>query len=369
MLAHPDVLVPGRAVDGPRRSQRLARGEDLLDEQPAVVTDATAEARQVGLGLREAVDVVDADAGEGRVISEASRDRVDHLGDGGYLGAHGDEVVDREEPPDIAGRVPPPLQPVVLTGNRVRDIELLGARSERKAQRPVPQLGPAISLTDRQAIRSEELIERVAELGHDHRAVGRIPVDVEPRRRGRVRAVAQHLPPSVVQMGIGHRHVIRDVVDHHAETAVVSGGEQRGQPVLAAEVGTHPGVVDHVVAVHAAGNRFSDRREIQVAHAERDQMIEDADRLGEPERRRQLDPVRGDRRRLGSGGHPRCLPTATGDHSRADRLRRGRRRRCPSGRRSCRRRTAGGSPRTGRRDSSRTARRGGGRPRRAGSRS
>ena len=180
--------------------------------------------------------MVDPYTGEGRVVDEASGDRVDHLRDIGMLGTDGDEVVDREEPPDVAGRVAPPLQPVVLTGDRVVDVEVFGAGSQGKSQRPVPHLGPAVALADRERARGEHLIERVAELGHDHRAIGCRPVDVEPRRRRRIRALAKHLPPAVVEVGLGDRHVVRYVIDDDAESTVVGGSEERKQPLLATEL-------------------------------------------------------------------------------------------------------------------------------------
>ena len=59
------VLVAGRAVDGPRPWQRLAGGEDLLDDEPAVA-DRVAQPVEVVLRIDQPVDVVDADAGERR---------------------------------------------------------------------------------------------------------------------------------------------------------------------------------------------------------------------------------------------------------------------------------------------------------------
>ncbi len=187
-----------------------------------MVADATPQPGEVHLGLREAVDVIDPDTREGRMVGEASGNRVDHLRDGGLLGTHGDEVVDGEEPSDVARRVTPPLQPVVLAFERLGDIEVSRARREREAQRPVPNLGPTIALADRDATGGDELIERIAELGHDHLAVGRIPVDVEPGCRRRVRAVSQQLPPADVEVGLGDRHVIGHVIDDHAQSVVAA---------------------------------------------------------------------------------------------------------------------------------------------------
>ncbi len=207
---------------------------------------------EVGLGVGEAVDVVDAHAGEGRVVGEAGRDGVDHLGHGRVFGANGDEIVDREESPNVAPRIAPPHQLVVLLVERLRDRERLGAGGEREAQWPVSDLRAQFAVADRDATGGEHVVERIAELRHEHTAVGGGPVDVEPCRSRRVRSVAEHLPPPTVQMGLGGRHVIRHVVDHHAESVVGGGVEQLDQARLAAEVGPNDGVIDDVVAVEAS---------------------------------------------------------------------------------------------------------------------
>ena len=214
---------------------------------------------QIGLRLSEAVDMVDADAGERPVLGELGGDRVDHLGHRRLLGADRHEVVDGEEAPNVAQRIAPPLQAVVLTVHGVGDIEVLGARRERESQWPVAEFRPEIAVTDREPTVGEHLVERVAELGDHDPAVGRIPVDVEPFGRRRVAAVAQHLPPALVEVRFGDRHVVGHVVDDHAESPVIRRIEQRAQAVRAAEVGAHLRVVDHVVAVETARNRFGNR--------------------------------------------------------------------------------------------------------------
>ena len=110
-------------------------------------------------------------------------------------------------------------------------------------------------------------------------------------------------------MGLGDRHVVRDVVDDHPEPPVGGSVEQCRETVVATELGADAGVVDHVVAVQAARNRLRDRRQVQVAHAEAHQVVEDPDRVGESERGRQLDAVRGHRvREVGVERHLVVLP-------------------------------------------------------------
>ena len=182
VLTDTDVFVAGGAVDGPRRRQRLAGRQDLLHEQPPMLADASAEAGQVCLGLGQTVDVVDADTGEGRVVDEACGDGVDDLDDGRLLGANGDEVVDREEAAHVASRVPPPLQPVVLTLDGLDDRQVVGAGCEREPQRPVAQFRPEVAVADREATCGDHVDEWVAELRHDHPTIGSVPVDIEPSR-------------------------------------------------------------------------------------------------------------------------------------------------------------------------------------------
>ena len=87
------------------------------------------------------------------------------------------------------------------------------------------------------------------------------------------------------------RHVVRHVVDDDAEPLLERRIEQGHQPVLATELGAHLRVIDDVVPVQAPRNRLGDRREVEVTHTQRHEMIEQPDRFGETERRGQLDPI------------------------------------------------------------------------------
>ena len=140
VLERGGVLVAGRAVDRPGVREALAGGEDLLHEQPAIGADRLAEPGQVGERVGQSVDVVDAYAGERRVLGEQARDGVDGRGHLGVLDAHGHEVVDGEEAAYVARRVPPVLQAVVLPGEQLVDRQLLGARPQRPPLRAEAQL-------------------------------------------------------------------------------------------------------------------------------------------------------------------------------------------------------------------------------------
>ena len=121
--------------------------------------------------------MIDADAGERVVLGEQPRHGVDDGGDLGVHDAHADEAVDREEAADVARRVAPPLQAVVLAGERLGRGQRLGAGRQREALRAEAQL----VADDLQP--PDHLVQRVAEHREDDVPVGRRPVDVEPPRR------------------------------------------------------------------------------------------------------------------------------------------------------------------------------------------
>ena len=299
MLGRHDVLVARGAVDGPPLGHPLAGCDDLLDEQQPVVADQGPQSLEVGARLGETVDVVHAHAGEGRMPGQTAGEGVHHLGHLDVLDAHGDEVVDREEPSDVATGITPPGQFVVLTGDGLGDVELLGPRGEREAQGPVPQLRTAVARRDLETAVGEDLVERRSELRHDHATAGEVPVHVEPAGRRRRPPVAQHRPPRIVAFGLGDRHVVGDVVDDHAEPVLVRGVEQPLQCVVAAELLPDPGVVDDVVPVAAVGDRLGDRRQVEVRDPERHDRGQDGDGVVEPEVGGELEAVRRDRRRGG----------------------------------------------------------------------
>ena len=103
LLQRPGVLVAGGPVGRPFGRQRLAPGEDLLDQQPALA-EQLAQAAEVGAGVGQAVHVVDAHAGEGAVTEELAGHGVHGVGDHRVLDPHRDEVVDGEEPAHVSAR-------------------------------------------------------------------------------------------------------------------------------------------------------------------------------------------------------------------------------------------------------------------------
>ena len=282
------VLVSRRAVHRPRLGQPLTGGEDLLDQQPAVVADEPAQSLEIGERVGEAVDVVDAHAGERLVIGEQSRHRVDGRYDVGVLDAHGDEIVDGEEAAHVAVGLLPVLQAVVLTIDRLGRRQLGGALGERE-----PLLAEAqLAVDDLQRV--DGVGERSPEHGQDDLAVRGVPVDVEPARRVTLRAVTEHRPPRRVELGPPDGDVVRHVVDDHTHPPCGGSVEERRQAVEASELLADAGVVDDVIAVCAARHRLGHRGEIGVAHAQRAEPVELGGGAVEPERRRQLEAVRRD---------------------------------------------------------------------------
>ncbi len=87
---------------------------------------------QVAGRVGETIDVVDADASETWMVGIPRRQRVDHLRHVFVLDAHRHQIIDREEPPHVAGGVAPVLQEVVLSGQQLDEREVLGARRQRQ---------------------------------------------------------------------------------------------------------------------------------------------------------------------------------------------------------------------------------------------
>ncbi len=136
------------------------------------------------------------------------------------------------------------------------------------------------------------------EHGSDHLALRGIPVDVEIAGVPARRAVLQHVPPP----GIGpasERHVVRHDVEHLAEPGP---GQRPGQAPVGgstAQLGVEAAVVDNVVTVRAARGCLQIGRAVEVADAQRGQIVSDGGSVVKGEARVQLDAV-------GRGPRPRA---------------------------------------------------------------
>jgi hypothetical protein len=86
-----------------------------------------------------------------------------------------------------------------------------------------------------------------------------------------------------VAVGVVDRHVVRDDVEDHAQPRLVSGGDERAELGLTAELLGDGGGVDHVVAVRRARPRLEGRRQVEVRDAEVGQVRHELARRGEAE--------------------------------------------------------------------------------------
>ena len=128
---------------------------------------------------------------------------------------------------------------------------------------------------DRQLARLEDPADLVAEHRHqdpcDRLGVAAGPVDVEGGGVQAGRTVLQDVPPPGVGPA-GDGHVVRDDVEHVAQAVGAQGSPETLVAGGAAELLVDVAVVDHVVAVGAAGRRLQDGRGVEVADAERGQV-------------------------------------------------------------------------------------------------
>jgi hypothetical protein len=172
------------------------------------------------------------------------------------------ERVDVEEAPvvELVVRGAPPGQAVPLALHELRQRELRGPRPDRELVVVVAQHRLVAGGVEHDLAGGQHLADPLPEHRHEQRPVRHGPVDVEPARVGRARAVAQHRPQRRVQPGrCRHRHVVRDDVRDRREPVL---GEHRRHPVerlATAGLGGEEGVVDDVVPVRRARRRPQDR--------------------------------------------------------------------------------------------------------------
>ena len=159
---------------------------------------------------------------------------------------------------------------------------VIGHREHRalavQAERPRLQRAPVVLAQHRQ------------QHGVAQAALRRIPVDVEVRRVAAGRPVLQHVPPPGVAAG-GDGHVVGHHVEDLSEPVP---GQREAEPRVAlgpAQLLVHAAVIDHVVAVDAAGHRLQIRRAIEVADPEIGEVAGDVDGVVEREPAVELDAV------------------------------------------------------------------------------
>ena len=273
---------------------RSSAGEDLLGDHPQAA-GPPGQPGQVAARVGQPVGVVDPQPVDEPVRHQAENHLVGGVEHRGVLHPDRDQRADVEEPPPVQlGRGRPPVrQPVVLGGQQVRQRQVHGAGPDREHVVEVAQHRLAAPPVHRQV--AQAVPGRPGQDGQQQPAVLRGPVHVEPGRERRAQAVPEHRPERPVQrLGHRHGHVVGHDVQHDAEPVPAELGGHVPECRLAAEVGRHPGVIHHVVAVHRARRGLQDRRQVGVADAQRGQVAGDPGRLGEAEPGVQLEPVGGD---------------------------------------------------------------------------
>ena len=103
------------------------------------------------------------------------------------------------------------------------------------------------------------LVEGGAEDRHDHPSVTVVPVDVEVRRGLAVPSLGEQRPPPGVAIGLGHRDMVGNDVDHQSEPVAAHLLRQVPEGLSAPEFLPDAGRIDDVVAVGAAHNRLRHR--------------------------------------------------------------------------------------------------------------
>ena len=214
-----------RAGGLPVGRERLVALEDLLDDDPRAAARlaqpraGSPPGRRGRPGGRSAAR---------RCVPSASSDRTSAWVASNTSGSStrtASERADVEEPPVVELLVgdPPVREPVVLALDQLGERQRLGARPDREdvvvvAQHGARALAGDLDLVQRELVAAEHGADAVAEHRHEHRAVARGPVDVEPVGVRGVRALGEHRPQRAV---VPHRrrdgHVVGHDVEHQAE--------------------------------------------------------------------------------------------------------------------------------------------------------
>ncbi len=283
----PEGVVAGGARDGPGRRQVLPVREDLLHDRPAA-PGGLVQPREVVVGVGEPVGVVDAQPVDDALAQQLEHLRVRGVEDFRVLDAHPDQLRNAEETPVVELRAgqSPPHGAVPLRVQEPRQRQLSGALTQREDVVVVAQH----VTVDRHVLQLPA--DGTAEHRQQHLPALGLPVDVEPARVRRLRALPEDLPQGVV-VARGHRHVVRHDVHHEAEAVLPGGAREGPQSVLAAEFVPHARVVDDVVAVRGARDGLEDGGQMQMRDAERRQVRHGRSCRRERELGLQLQPVGG----------------------------------------------------------------------------
>ena len=258
---------------------------------------ASRQPPQVAARVGQPVGVVDAQPVDPALGDQGEQHGVGLGEDLLVLDPHPGQRVDVEEPSVVELLVadPPVRQPVELPVEQLGQRQVLGAGPDREHVVEVAQhrlaAGAAGAVEGDLAV-GDHLADPPPEHRHQQRALLGGPVDVEPPRVRRGRAVAQHRPQRGVQRRRGrHRHVVGHDVDDDAHAQRRGRVGEPAEALRPAELVVEVAVVDDVVAVGRAGRRLQHGGEVDVRDAEVVQVGQHRGGVVEAELRPQLQPV------------------------------------------------------------------------------
>jgi hypothetical protein len=269
-------VVARGAVDREGGVQRLADGEDLLDDDPGLRPGEFTQPGEVAGRVGQPVGMV-----HSQPVDQSLGEPASHLGVAGVedlriLLAQARQRGHREEPAVAAYPGSPPDQLVVLAVMNRRRVAAIGARRDREVHAVVAQHIAVDGQLRHVGVRAQHR-------KHDPALfVGR-PVDVEEPRVARIPAVPQYIPPPRIMLGQANSRVVGDDVDDQTQAAVMCGRGQRGHTVGAAQFGRHRGRVGDVVAVRRTGLCGQDGGQVEVGDAEIVEVVEGFLGVGEGE--------------------------------------------------------------------------------------
>ena len=144
-------------------------------------------------------------------------------------------------------------------------------RIERQLRIVILHEKSAVGISQLELARLEHFAKLVFQQRQQHFVIefgfDRMPINIEEMSVGRTGAVFEHVVPKRV-LAADDSHVIRNDVENLAQAFLAKRGNHRGIIFRAAELRIQDRLIDHVVAVRAAGLRLEIRRRIEMAHAE-----------------------------------------------------------------------------------------------------
>ena len=251
-----------------------------------------------------AIGMIDPEAIDTALLVQLQQQAVGGVKNLGIFHPHCQQRVHIEETPEVEflGGHLPVGQPVVLLSDAQFDRQILGAGPDRKDVVVIDEhrLGTLVLEAGDHAVFEGDLVigEHGADTGPQERHQNAVAVvgAVEPARVGGVGAILQHRPDRLVVVDrSGHAHVVGDDIDDDAHLALVRSPGQSLEARASAHDIADPGVIDHVIAVCAAGRSLQNGAEVEIGDAQVIEVVQLRSGLIEAQIRPQLQPVGGHR--------------------------------------------------------------------------